>query len=135
MNENGNTDASTDIDARLLAIEEVLQNKAYVRDFMQDLARQQERDEASDHEPVAAFTVKLPVTDLAMLERIGSYLDLKKTPFASMLLQMAIQDAKYGLLAAFDERPGKREEVEAYLRELHQLEDGSGTVGPTRGRV
>lgn len=130
MQENGNIDA----EARALAIDKRMEDNAYVRNLV---ARELEVRESlvEGGEPEVAFTVKLPVTDLALLEQIGAYLGHKKTPFASMLLQMAIQDAKYGLLVAAEEYPGKREEVEAYFRELHELEDGSGTVGPSRGAV
>lgn len=78
-----------------------------------------------DGEPVVTFSVRVPVSDLGRMERIGSYLGHKKTPFASMLLQSAIEDAWWGLLQAA-ERYGKRQEVADYLQAPHDLEDGNG---------
>lgn len=115
-------------------IREDVQTRAYVRNLVEDLVRQLEEDQALGEEPVSPFTVKLPITDLARLERIGAYLGYKKTPFASMLLQQAVEDAWWALLQASEDQ-GKRDEVAAYLQGVHELEDGSGTVGPMRGGV
>jgi hypothetical protein len=109
-----------------------LRTRAYVRNMVADQLEERDRAE-SEGEPLVTFSVRLPVTELGRLQLLGSYLGHKKTPFASMLLEAAIEDAFYGLQVVEEEK-GR---LDAFLEHMEQIvEVEGGTVGPSKwGRV
>jgi hypothetical protein len=84
------------------------------------------RDEGRDHdgEPLVTFSIRLGVGDMALLENLGSYLGHKKTPFASLLLHGALQDALYSAMLVENEK-GRLDELKAHLGQRFEFEGGS----------
>lgn len=115
-----------DREEAMRALQEARHN-AFVRNMVTDELRRQEEDQAGE-EPVVTFSVRLPVTDLGRLQLIGSYLGHKKTPFASMLLEAAIDDAFYQL-ELVEEENGRLDQFHQHMEQMVEVE--GGTVGPS----
>lgn len=97
-------------------------DQAFVRNMVQRELEARDHAEAVG-EPVVTFSVRLPATDLARLELLGSYLGHKKTPFASMLLQAAVNDAFHGL-EVVEQDKGRLDEFHAHMEQKVELEEG-----------
>ncbi len=85
------------------------------------------RDTATDEEPELAFTVRLPMTDMAHLEQMAAYLGDKKTRFAAGLLLAALEDA-FSKLVEVEEENGNGERLRKHFNARWTLEDGGGWV-------
>lgn len=110
-----------------------LRTRAYVRNMVSE--QLEERDRVSQEgEPVITFSVRLPITEVAHLQLIGSYLGHKKTPFASMLLQAALEDAFYGLEEAEREN-GRLDEFYEHMEQLVEVEGGTVDLSRRRNRL
>lgn len=91
------------------------------------------RDNATDDEPELAFTVRLPMTDMAHLEQMAAYLGEKKTRFAAGLLLSALEDA-FETLIELEEENGNGDRLREHFDGRWEMEDGNGSV-TSSGRV
>jgi hypothetical protein len=99
-----------------------------IESFVQgELTALDDANRGEEEPPEIAFTVKLPHSDMAMLENLAAYFGGKKTPFASVLLSAAIEEA-LSTLVDQEEKRGNGEQVRAHLGQRWELEDGSGTA-------
>lgn len=108
-------------------LEQHLADRAYVRNMVEHELEIMHNHTFIDEEPEVTFSVKLPVSDMALLEQIAGYLKGKKTPLASALLREALQDAYWTILQVEDDK-GRGKEAREHFRKVHHLEDGNGTV-------